>query len=396
MSGARGAGVWLLAIGQTLTYAGAYYVFAALLPDLITATGWSEAQLAAGPTLGFLLCAGLMPVTGRLVDRGLSGVMLVALPVVAGLAVAGLALVRDPLAWLALWAVIGAAQAGMLYETCFSHLTRVMAGQARAAITRVTLVAGLASTVSFPLGHWLGEALGGRGALVAFGALVALVAAPVNLLGLRLLGRGGAMAEAGAAAAARGVVARAIRTPAFWAISGAFGAMWLNHALLITFVLLIFAAQGADPATAALAASCIGPAQVAGRIVLMLNERRLPSGRAAVLALGLAVAAAAVLALAGHWVGLIFLFALLQGAGAGMLSILRPVLTADHLGRAGFGTVSGLIAVAPTLASAAGPSVGAWAMARGGADLALALAFGLAMLATALGGWLAMQRGGAL
>lgn len=84
MSGARGAGVWLLAIGQTLTYAGAYYVFAALLPDLIAATGWSEAQLAAGPTLGFLLCAGLMPVTGRLVDRGLSGVMLVALPVVAG------------------------------------------------------------------------------------------------------------------------------------------------------------------------------------------------------------------------------------------------------------------------------------------------------------------------
>lgn len=394
MSGARGAGVWLLAIGQTLTYAGAYYVFAALLPDLITATGWSEAQLAAGPTLGFLLCAGLMPVTGRLVDRGLSGVMLVALPVVAGGAVAGLALVRDPLAWLALWAVIGAAQAGMLYETCFSHLTRVMGGQARAAITRVTLIAGLASTVSFPLGHWLGEALGGRGALVAFGALVALVAAPVNLLALRLLGRAGATAGA-SAETAKGAVARAVRNPAFWAISGAFGAMWLNHALLITFVLLIFAAQGADPATAALAASCIGPAQVAGRIVLMLNERRLTTGRAAVLALGLAVAAAAVLAMAGQWVGLIFLFALLQGAGAGMLSILRPVLTADHLGRAGFGTISGLIAVAPTLASAAGPSVGAWAMARGGADLALAVAFGLAVLATALGGWLAMQRGGA-
>lgn len=392
MSGARGAGVWLLAIGQTLTYAGAYYVFAALLPDLIAATGWSEAQLAAGPTLGFLLCAGLMPVTGRLVDRGLSGVMLVALPVVAGLAVAGLALVRDPLAWLALWAVIGMAQAGMLYETCFSHLTRVMGGQARAAITRVTLIAGLASTVSFPLGHWLGEALGGRSALVAFGALVALVAAPVNLVGLRLLGRAGASAETGAAVA-RGAVARAIRKPAFWAISGAFGAMWLNHALLITFVLLIFAAQGADPATAALAASCIGPAQVTGRIVLMLNERRLTTGRAAVLALGLAVAAAAVLAMAGQWVGLIFVFALLQGAGAGMLSILRPVLTADHLGRAGFGTISGLIAVAPTLASAAGPSVGAWAMALGGTDLALALAFGLAVLATALGGWLAMQRG---
>ena len=62
--------VWLLAIGQTLTYAALYYAFAALLPDLEVATGWTKAQLAAGPTLAFLVTAVLTPLTGRFVDRG--------------------------------------------------------------------------------------------------------------------------------------------------------------------------------------------------------------------------------------------------------------------------------------------------------------------------------------
>ena len=63
--------VWLLALGQTLTYAGAYYAFPALLPDLQAATGWSVAELAAGPTLAFLVMAVLMPLTGRLGLLGL-------------------------------------------------------------------------------------------------------------------------------------------------------------------------------------------------------------------------------------------------------------------------------------------------------------------------------------
>ncbi|NHB77990.1 OFA family MFS transporter [Rhodobacter calidifons] len=75
-----GAAVWLLAVGQTLIYAGSYYSFPALLPDLEAATGWSKGTLALGPTLAFLVMAGLTPFTGRLVDRGLGGEMLTGLP----------------------------------------------------------------------------------------------------------------------------------------------------------------------------------------------------------------------------------------------------------------------------------------------------------------------------
>ena len=152
--------MWLLALGQTLTYAGVYYAFPALLPDLQRATGWTVGQLALGPTMGFLVMAALTPFTGRWVDRGWGGEMLSYAPVLASLGVAALAFAPNPVLWWAIWALIGVAQACCLYESCFAFLTRRLGGEARGAITKVTLVAGFASTLSLPACAALNQALG--------------------------------------------------------------------------------------------------------------------------------------------------------------------------------------------------------------------------------------------
>lgn len=383
----QGRAVWALALGQTLTYATLYYGFAALLPHLEAATGWTKAQLAAGPTLAFLVTAVLTPLTGRLVDRGLGGEMLVILPAVGAGGLALLTLAPTPLVWVLLWAVIGLAQSGSLYETCFAFLTRRLGDGARAAITRITLVAGLASTLAFPLGSLLGSALGGRGALLAFAALGVVTAVPLNLWAVRVLRRSD-RAGGGRAVPQPGLLARAMRQPAFWLIAAIFGAIWLNHAILITYALTLFESQGATPATAVLAASCIGPSQVIGRLALMLNEARVDNRMATRLALGSILLAAALLHLAGTAPLLIFGFAMAQGAGAGLLSILRPVLQAEKLGREGFGVVSGAIAVSPILATAAGPSVGAALLDWGGADGVIAACAALGGGGLLLGIWL--------
>ncbi len=391
MSGSAGRAVWLLALGQFLTYAGVYYSFAALLPDLLAATGWTKGQLAAGPTLAFLVSALFTPLTGRLVDRGFAAWLLVGLPFAAGLALIGLSVAGNPVIWLALWGVIGVTQAGMMYETCFAHLTRHTGAEARAAITRVTLVAGLAGTLSFPLGHWLGSALGGQQALVVFGVMMIFGAAPVNLLGLRSL-QAVSMGTPSRVGDGGGRLGRAMRKPAFWVIAALFGLVMLNHSLILTFVLILMGDKGASPAMAALAAAFIGPAQVVGRIILMMNEARMTNGRATIIALVMVALAALVLNSAGGWVGLIFVFAVAQGAGVGILSILRPVLVVEYLGRRGFGAISGAIAVAPTLAQALGPSLGAWLMARGGETAALLAATVMAFAGVGLGALLASWR----
>ena len=382
------AAVWLLAIGQTFIYAGCYYAFPALLPDLEVATGWSKATLAAGPTLAFLVMAVATPLSGRLVDRGLGGELLIYGPVLAAAGIALLGLVTQPWQWLAIWAGIGLAQSGCFYETCFAFLTRRLGAGARAAITRVTLVAGLSSTMTFPLGHYLGRALGGQGALLAFAALMVLIAVPVDAVAVRQLRR---MERAGFSHPAPEPQALrvALGRVEFWVIALMFGLITLNHGILITFVLVMFQDRGVGPATAALAAACIGPAQVVGRLVLMVNERRVGSLRATMLALAFIMLAAALLLAAGAAPALVFAVALAQGAGMGLVSILRPVIIAEVLGRRGFGAISGAVAIAPILASAAAPSLGAFLMDRVGmgsvywtclglAGLSLACAVGLA------------------
>ena len=232
---AVGPAVWLLSIGQTLTYAGVYYAFPAVLPDLAAETGWSVGQLAFGPTLGFLVMAALTPFTGRWIDRGWGGEMLSHAPILAAAGVAALALVRSPAEWLMVWAVIGVAQACCLYESCFAFLTRRLGGDARAAITRVTLVAGFAGTLAFPLGHWLGRALGGQAAFLAFSALILFGATPVNTIAVRQLRR---LQRAGATRPLPepGALRAALVRPAFWAIAAMFGMVYLNHGVLLTYV----------------------------------------------------------------------------------------------------------------------------------------------------------------
>jgi MFS family permease len=131
---------------------------------------------------------------------------------------------------------------------------------------------------------------------------------------------------------------------------------------------------------------------VLGRFVLMMNEARVDNRRASWISLWALLAAALALWLAGLAPELIFLSALCQGAGIGMLSILRPILTVDYLGRAGFGAVSGAIAVAPILATAAAPSVGALLLTHGGPAMIYAAC--VATVVAAIAVWAAIARQG--
>lgn len=383
-------GVWLLALGQTLTYAGVYYGFAALLPDLINATGWSVGDLAFGPTLSFVVMAAMLPFTGRLIDHGHGARMMLAGPALGALALLMLSQAGALWQWNMGWALVGLAMSGSVYETCFAQLTRVLDGarvqhgaqhgalDARAAIIRVTLVAGFASTLAFPLGHWWGGSLGGQGALAAFAAVVAC-AIPLNWTGLARLGH--ARRGADHPAPPKGAVAAALRKPAFWGLAAVLSALWASHGILMTYILVLFEDRGAAMGLATLAAACVGPAQVLGRLMLMLGGARVPNRLATFISVGALVLASCVLIVAGAAPWLIFLFAALQGTGAGLFSILRPVLVADLLGRTGFGAVSSAISVGPVLANAAAPALGAMLLRAGGADLVTISCLALCLLA---------------
>jgi MFS family permease len=377
--------IWLLALGQTLGYAALLYIFAALLVAWEAGLGWSKAQLALGPSLSIVVSAACAPLAGRLVDRGNGAELLWGGAGLGALALAALSQVETPAQFVAVWAVIGVAHAACLYEVCFAVLIRRLGTGARAAIINVTLMAGFASTLAFPLGAVLAGAFGWRGAVLAFAGLLAFGALPANLVAGRRLRRGtrGRAAPGGETPAqARAAWRAALRGRAFWLLAAVFTLIATNHAMLVSYFIPVFTDRGASPALAVAAASCVGPAQVAGRLALMLlGEARLGTARATGLMLGSLIAAGAVLWVAGWATGLILAFAALQGVAVGLMSILKPVLTAEALGRAGFGAVAGAMAVGPLLGGAAAPFLGALVLDGAGATGLIAVTWTMALAA---------------
>ena len=379
--------ILMLAAGQTLVWAGLFYSFAALLPVWEADLGWSKAQLSLGFTLALLAAGLLAPLAGRVVDAG-AGRALLGFGAIAGaLALVGLAQVNSPLMFIAVWVLIGAIQAASLYEPCFAFVTRATGPGARVAITRITLIAGFASTLAFPSLNLLAGAFGWRMAVLIAALVLALLAAPLMFFGALLLERESTHSPAqsspgGDKAALRAALAR----PEFWLIAAAFSFLALNHGILLAHILPLLADRGVAAGAAILAASMIGPAQVAGRVVMMRLESRLGTGQVALWAFGTACLSAVVLWLAGLAPVLVFLFAILQGAAFGVMSILRPVMLAETLGLDAFGAISARVARAYITASALAPFAGAQLWRLGGYDLVIlsALVLAAASLASAM------------
>ncbi|RMF41691.1 MAG: MFS transporter [Alphaproteobacteria bacterium] len=350
-----------LALGQTLVWAGLYYIFPALLVRWEDDFGWGRAETALGMTVALIVSALAAPLAGRIIDRGRAPVLMAGAALLGGAALVLLTRIESLWQFHAIWAVIGLAMAGCLYEPCFAAITRAGPARARRRITAVTLVAGFASTLAFPAASLLADGPGWRAAALAAAAAVALLGAPLLWFGLRALGDPPAPAPDAPPARSTGKV---LRRPEFWLLAAGFALIGLNHWMLIAHLLPLLGERGTDPGAALLAISLIGPMQVTGRVVLVLiGEARISARSATRFAFaGLTLASLSLLAvpaLGGAGVLALGLFVVLQGACVGLNSILRPVLTAELFGPGAFGAVSGTIALPYIAASALAPFLGA-------------------------------------
>ncbi|ANK80735.1 MAG: hypothetical protein TEF_07935 [Rhizobiales bacterium NRL2] len=369
-----------LAIGQTIVWAGTYYFFPAMLLRWETVEGWPKTTLTAAFAAALVLTALVSPLAGRLIDRGRGPQTIAGLAFVAAGLVALLPFAPNIWVFAALWLAIGVCMGGCLYEPCFALITRTRGAAARRAITMVTLVAGFASTVSFPLSHYVSREANWQTAAFVFAGLIAFAGAPLLLFGARTLerahGAAGAAAPAetahgGIAAAAERTVAQVLRSPVFLLLALAFALLSLNHAVIINHILPILDDRGVSPEQAVLAASLMGPMQVAGRVAMMLSERHLSNHVITTYCFGALLLATVCLFTASFWPLLIFAFVVLQGSGIGIFSIMKPVMTRDLLGEKNFGAIYGSLALPTMLAFALAPFLGTLLWAAGGYDFAI-------------------------
>ena len=364
-----------LALAQTIVWAALYYSFPALMLAWERDLGWTKTELSGAFTLALVVTAVLAPAAGRLIDRGSAWLIHPGGALLGAALLVALSQVTELWQFYAVWLGMGLAMSGCLYEAAFSIITITVGSRAREAITAVTLIAGFAGTISFPSAHFLTGEFGWRGAVLCFAGAVVVVGIPLMLWGLRLLERHRrAEEEAPDAAQAPADHEAVTRRPAFWLLGFAFGTIGLVHGLILAHLLPILADRGIAEGTAVLAASMIGPMQVFGRIVMLTTEKRVNTfGVALFCYLGMGAGCTALL-FAGVAPWLVGVFVLLHGAGYGTASIVRPVLTAEVLGRRRFGTIAGMLAIPFMGGFAIGPTAAALLWEVGGYDLVIGLA----------------------
>jgi len=334
----------------------------------------------AGFSLALVVVGLVVPRVGRLIDRhGGHRVMPVG-SLLAALGLASLSLGEHPAIYLAVWMLIGAATAASLYDAAFATLGRIFGAAARAPITVVTLAGGLASTVSWPVTHVLIEQVGWRGAYLVYAALLALVAAPLHAFALPRR-RADAIPPPPDGAVRAPSVLLPSRGWLFAIVASAFAAYGFVVPGLSAHLLAIFGRAGIDAVTVVAVGALFGPAQVAARICEFIFARGVHPLHVARFAVGMLLAALALVAIFGVSVPVAAAFMVMFGMGNGLVTIARGTVPLALFGPAGYGFLIGRIARPVLLMQASAPLVLAFVAERASDPAVLMVVAGLALVA---------------
>jgi MFS family permease len=357
-----------LGTAQTLAWASSFYLPALLAAPMAREFGLSVAQVFFAFSLALVLSALVGPACGRYIDRHGGRRLLMGTSVLfaVGLALLGAA----PNAWVMVlaWGLIGLAMGAGLYDPAFASLVWLYGRASRDPITGITLLAGFASTVGWPLTAWMsGGEWGWRGACFGWAALHLVLGLPLNAW----LPREKVVAAVGSDAATDPAITTlpaVAPAPASPTAAPAPAVPWKPLILLAVFFATtrfvgtgigahlpgLLMAAGASLAAAVAAGTLVGPAQVGGRLLefgLLRRWHPLWSARLAALGPPLGMAALLVFGLPAAAP-----FALLHGAGNGIITIAKGTLPLALFGAQGYGARQGWL----TLPAQALQSLAPW------------------------------------
>ncbi|QHE88907.1 MFS transporter [Hydrogenophaga sp. BPS33] len=370
----RGLSVAALGAAQTLAWASSYYLPAMLAAPMARELGVSVPTVFAAFSVALVVSALLGPRAGAAIDRWGGRPVLMATNVLFALGLMGLGFAQGPIGLFASWIVIGIGMGSGLYEAAFASLVRLYGKEARGAITGITLIAGFASTVGWPLSAWMEAHIGWRGACLVWAALHLVLGLPLNAL----LARAPTTLPQPARAdpMPREVVKSASVGRATWVLSFVFATTWFISTAMAAHLPRLLQAAGATLASAVFVGALIGPAQVGARLLEFGFLSKVHPLLSARLASALHPLGAAALALWGAPAAAVF--GILHGAGNGILTIAKGTLPLVVFGPHGYGQRQGVLMVPARFAQALAPWLFGLALDHWGAGaLVLSSAVGL-------------------
>ena len=306
--------------------------------------GWNRAELTGAFSLALIVLAIAGVGVGQWLDRRGPRLLMSAGSTLGVALMVGWSQVRDLGSFYAIWVLMGLCWSATLYSPAFATITAHFRERRTEALTLVTLMAGLASTIFYPLDLVARLAARWRSALVAPRGDPRDHHDPAARADPAVAQRGGASHSSFSLGAALRHPASVARRSGSSASLSAMGGR--DHPF-------VSERPRHDLGTAAAIAGLVGAMQVVGRLLFAPVERRVPASAlvAAVYALQ-PLSLLVLLLIPGMWAP--FAFVVLYGSGRGIDTLLRNTAVARLYGPRRFASIQG-VGVRLTLALAAGP-----------------------------------------
>lgn len=377
----QAASVWLFGLTQIIGYGTAYYSFATLADGMTEDFGATRAQMFGIFSLALVLSGLISPQAGKLMDRYGAASLMAPGSLVAGVSMGLAALAPSLVLFAAALIMIQIACAVILYEAAFVALVQASARNGQKRIIQLTLIAGFASTIFWPLTQWLDHAWSWRTIYLLFAALNIGICAPIHHLITHSARRTSERQPVtDVEPALHQPVPDDQKRKAFWLVT--IGFLFTSVALSAVLAQLVPLLETLGLGSAALAvASIFGPAQVVIRFFnLVGGMNRHPIAITLILASLLLVAVLVLMSTAPSVVGGA-IFVVLLGCFSGLKSIAQGALPLAIFGAQGYGARLGAISLFRLVPAALAPFGFAWLLDHYGATIALATLFFAAVIA---------------
>ncbi len=370
--------LWCLGFSQLVCWGISYYLIGAFGELMVADLGWSRSLVYGGFSAALLVMGLASPLVGRMVDRFGGRPVMVAGSLLTVTGCLGLAFSHEPVLFYAAWLALGLAMRMTLYDAAFAALARIAGPAAKNAMSQVTLLGGLASTVFWPIGHAIAAGFGWRGAAIAYAGF-ALLTVPLHLAVPETRHQPGPAAGGAAGAGRSGAGRERLLAGVLYATLITCTAFLASA--IAAHAIAILVGLGVAATAAVTIASLRGIAQTSARLIEVLTGSRVHP-------LDLGVWATAVLPVAflsgllsGDFVAAAIAFSLLYGVGNGVITIVRGTLPLVLFDTRTYGTLVGRLLVPSFFSAAAAPLVLALVIERFGHAGALLVAASVAAVA---------------
>ena len=328
----------------------------------------------AGITIMLIASAIVARYVGLAVSQRGARPVMMAGSVIMAAAMLGMALSTSVLTYALAWILIGIGMPMALNNTAMPGLVEVVGRNARRAITALTLLSGLTSTVFLPLIAVLDHRFGWRGAYLVFALLHLMVCLPIHASVLareapRKVAGGGTMS-----AFQQGSLPANRRRLAFLLI-----AVWSCTEGMMTWglnlqIIDVLKGLGLTHAAAIGVWLCTGPAQASARLVDLVLGNRFHILTAALTAGALAPIGFVLLVVTGASVASAMIFCVCFGIAHGFYAIARNTLPLMLFGQREYAMYLGRLSVPQNIVNAIAPVLFAAILSRVGPQTAVWLA----------------------